>query len=66
MQLRSSRDLAFFVQLIESRFKQMDVDDVEELRKQEMFVMMQDVNRWLQSGVVGECCATIQEGYATI
>lgn len=39
---------------IESDIKRLDVEDVETLRKKEMFVMMQDVNRFLSAGVFGK------------
>lgn len=40
--------------VIESQLKKMDIDNIDELRKQEMLVMTQDVNEWLQSGVYGK------------
>ncbi|KAI1299614.1 Protein phosphatase 1 regulatory subunit 12B [Halotydeus destructor] len=40
--------------LIEKHLKKIDADDAESLRKQEVFVMMQDVNRWLQNGAIDD------------
>ncbi|RWS28945.1 protein phosphatase 1 regulatory subunit 12A-like isoform X7 [Leptotrombidium deliense] len=41
-------------ELISSKLKSLNVDDYESLRKQEQFVMMQDVNEWLKTGVVDD------------
>ncbi|RWS06381.1 protein phosphatase 1 regulatory subunit 12A-like isoform X4 [Dinothrombium tinctorium] len=41
-------------EMINAKLRELNVEDYDLLRKQEQFVMMQDVNEWLKTGVVGD------------